>query len=380
MLRSMRLGEADRVLHLYTLDRGRVGAVAKGIRRTKSRFGARLEPLSHVELLLHHGSGELGTVTGVDLVRSHHAAREQPYRLGVALVGAEAMLRLFTEQERNERAFTALTRFLDLVDELLAGSRVASGARPARALLPAQAALALRLPPASRAAARNAGRTRRSSATCRRPAARSAAACSEGALPVSPGSFGAIDGLLRRPLAEAGEVPLGERARARGAGGRLGVVRVPRRLSAAHALGLSVMRPFAAAVAAAVLALAGCAAAATTRSSARKRARPPTDSCARSSRTTTRSSRERYAVGDAAAHLALWRDPPAPRRRPHRRRPRERARELPQGVPGLRPAAARGLHHVPARRARADRRLDAHARDDGALPRLARRARATGGA
>src|SRR5688500_9764250 len=118
VLRSLRFGEADRVLHLYTLDRGRVGAVAKGIRRTKSRFGARLEPLSHVELLLHQGSGELGTVTGVDLVHSHHAAREHPYRLGVALVGAEAMLRLFTEQEGNERAFTALTRFLDLVDDL----------------------------------------------------------------------------------------------------------------------------------------------------------------------------------------------------------------------------------------------------------------------
>ena len=53
VLRSLRFGEADRVLHLYTLERGRVGAVAKGIRRTKSRFGARLEPLSHVELMLH---------------------------------------------------------------------------------------------------------------------------------------------------------------------------------------------------------------------------------------------------------------------------------------------------------------------------------------
>ena len=65
MLRSFRLGEADRVLHLYTLDRGRVGAVAKGVRKTKSRFGARLEPLSHVELMLHQGGGELQTVTGV---------------------------------------------------------------------------------------------------------------------------------------------------------------------------------------------------------------------------------------------------------------------------------------------------------------------------
>jgi DNA repair protein RecO (recombination protein O) len=117
VLRSFRLGEADRVLHLYTLDRGRVGAVAKGIRRTKSRFGARLEPLSHVEAILHQGSGELHTVTGVDLVRSHRAAREDPYRLGVGLVGLEAMLRLFSEEEANERAFTALTRFLDLLDK-----------------------------------------------------------------------------------------------------------------------------------------------------------------------------------------------------------------------------------------------------------------------
>ena len=118
VLRSFRFGEADRVLHIYTLDRGRIGAVAKGIRKTKSRFGARLEPLSHVELMLHQGSGELQTVTGVELVRSHHAAREQQYRLGIGLLGAEAMLRLFTEQEANARAFAALTRFLDLLDEL----------------------------------------------------------------------------------------------------------------------------------------------------------------------------------------------------------------------------------------------------------------------
>jgi DNA repair protein RecO (recombination protein O) len=114
----MRLGEADRVLHLYTLDRGRVGAVAKGVRKTKSRFGARLEPLSHVELLLHQGQSDLQTVTGVELLRSHQAAREDYYRLSVGLIGAEAMLRLFSEQEANERAFTALTRFLEVLDAL----------------------------------------------------------------------------------------------------------------------------------------------------------------------------------------------------------------------------------------------------------------------
>src|SRR5437899_6626628 len=92
VLRSFRLGEADRVLHLYTLDRGRVGALAKGVRKTKSRFGGRLEPLSHAELVLHEGRGELQTVTGAELIQSHHEAREHPYRLGIGMVGAEAML------------------------------------------------------------------------------------------------------------------------------------------------------------------------------------------------------------------------------------------------------------------------------------------------
>jgi DNA repair protein RecO (recombination protein O) len=118
VLRSLRFAEADRILHLYTSERGRVGAIAKGVRKTKSRFGARLEPLSHVELLLHEGSGELQTVTGVDLRRSHRATREEPYRLRVGLIGAEAMLRLFGEPEGNDRAFTALARFLELLDEL----------------------------------------------------------------------------------------------------------------------------------------------------------------------------------------------------------------------------------------------------------------------
>jgi DNA repair protein RecO (recombination protein O) len=87
------------------------------VRKTMSRFGGRLEPLSHVELVLHRGRGELETVTGAQLVESHRDTREDYYRFSVGMIGAEAMLRLFSEQEANERAFTALTRFLDLLDE-----------------------------------------------------------------------------------------------------------------------------------------------------------------------------------------------------------------------------------------------------------------------
>src|SRR2546430_4275270 len=116
VLRSMRLGEADRVLHLYPGAPGGCGGGGRGVRKTMSRFGARLEPLSHVDLVLHRGRGELQTVTAAQLVRSHRETREDYYRFSVGMIGAEAMLRLFSEEEANERAFTALTRFLDLLD------------------------------------------------------------------------------------------------------------------------------------------------------------------------------------------------------------------------------------------------------------------------
>ena len=65
ILRSFRFGEADRVLHVYTADRGRVGAVAKGVRRTKSRFGSRLEPGMHIDVQCYEGRS-LDTVTQVE--------------------------------------------------------------------------------------------------------------------------------------------------------------------------------------------------------------------------------------------------------------------------------------------------------------------------
>ena len=63
VLRSIRYGEADRVLHLYSATRGRISAIAKGSRRPRSRFGGRLEPFFRLALVLHEGRGELATVT-----------------------------------------------------------------------------------------------------------------------------------------------------------------------------------------------------------------------------------------------------------------------------------------------------------------------------
>src|SRR5205807_1619894 len=185
------------------------------------RFGARLEPLSHVELLLHQGSGELQTVTGVDLIESHHAAREDPYRLNVGLVGLEAMLRLFTEQEANARAFRALTRFLELLDEWAAGRT-----RSARAALdPLGLSFQLKLlwlsgylPHVTSCAECGAEQglagysPKAGGAVCQ--------ACASGALPLSRDGLLGIEGLLQRPLAEASEAGLTKR----GAREALGVI------------------------------------------------------------------------------------------------------------------------------------------------------------
>jgi len=115
VLRSIRFSEADRVLHLYTLERGRVNAIAKGVRKTGSRFGARLEPLTRSALVLHEGRGELHTVSGADIISSQERVRADPYALAVGLIGAEAVLKLFAEPEPHPRAYAGLCRFLELL-------------------------------------------------------------------------------------------------------------------------------------------------------------------------------------------------------------------------------------------------------------------------
>ncbi|MGN6379156.1 MAG: DNA repair protein RecO [Gaiellales bacterium] len=116
VLRSIRYAEADRVLHLYTAERGRVNAIAKGVRRTGSRFGGRLEPLTHAALVLHEGRGELHTVSGADIVRSHAAVRDRPAAREVAAIGAEAMLKLHVEPEPQPQVFAGLVRFLGVME------------------------------------------------------------------------------------------------------------------------------------------------------------------------------------------------------------------------------------------------------------------------
>jgi DNA repair protein RecO (recombination protein O) len=116
VLRSIRYGEADRILHLYTARTGRVGAIAKGARRPRSRFGGRLEPFFRLDLMLHEGRGELLTVTGVSTVDGYPRLRSSGPALGAGARACDAVLRLLDSAESNPPAYNLLCRYLAMLD------------------------------------------------------------------------------------------------------------------------------------------------------------------------------------------------------------------------------------------------------------------------
>lgn len=107
VLRTHKLGEADRIVVLLTRGHGKVRAVAKGVRKTKSRFGARMEPTSHVSMLLYEGR-ELDVVTQADTVDVFPAIRDDLDRLTKAVSMLEAVDQLAQEREANAPLYTML--------------------------------------------------------------------------------------------------------------------------------------------------------------------------------------------------------------------------------------------------------------------------------
>jgi DNA repair protein RecO (recombination protein O) len=115
VLRTQKLGEADRIITLLTRQNGRVRAVAKGIRRTKSRFGARLEPFTHVDVLIHHGRS-LDIITQAEVIRAYGtplAADYPRYTAGTAMLETAER---FTPEEKEP----AIRQFLLLIGGLRA--------------------------------------------------------------------------------------------------------------------------------------------------------------------------------------------------------------------------------------------------------------------
>jgi DNA repair protein RecO (recombination protein O) len=115
VLRTQKLGEADRIITLLTRHNGRVRAVARGVRRTKSRFGARLEPFTHVDVMIHPGRS-LDVITQAEVIRAYGIPLVSDYPKYTAGTAMLETAERFTPEEKEP----AIRQFLLLIGGLRA--------------------------------------------------------------------------------------------------------------------------------------------------------------------------------------------------------------------------------------------------------------------
>jgi len=115
VLRTYKLGEADRIVVILCRGRGKVRAVAKGVRKTRSKFGARLEPTSHVNLQMYEGR-ELDIVTQTEAVETFRSIRADLDRLGRAAAMLEVVDQIAQEGEPNPQLYDMLLGGLRTLD------------------------------------------------------------------------------------------------------------------------------------------------------------------------------------------------------------------------------------------------------------------------
>ena len=206
VLRSMRYGEADRILHLYTPNRGRVSAIAKGVRRARSRFGGRLEPFFRLHIELHEGRGELLTVTGAQTIDGHARLRGDARALDAAARACDAVGRLFETSEPHPGVFNLLCRQLALLDERRAARRAPAAARAAALAFRLKLLLAAGLAPQLGACA-SCGEREHLVGFSGAAGGVVCAACEAGSFPLGEEAHGFMTEALGRSLTEVPDAP-----------------------------------------------------------------------------------------------------------------------------------------------------------------------------
>jgi len=116
VLRGFPFGEADRIVVLLSPHSGKMRTVAKGIRKTKSRFGGRLEPFSHVDLVVYEGKG-LDVITQVDTLASFPRLRSDFDRVGAASTMTEAVDAVAQEGQSSVSLFELLRAGLTALEQ-----------------------------------------------------------------------------------------------------------------------------------------------------------------------------------------------------------------------------------------------------------------------
>ena len=120
VLRGYSFGESDRIIVFLSPNHGKVRSVAKGVRKTKSRFGGRLEPLTHVDLVLYEGRN-LDTITQVSVIAAYPKLRNDLDAVLAAGTMAEAVDKVAVEGEPSHRLFLLLQRGLTALEKGVRG-------------------------------------------------------------------------------------------------------------------------------------------------------------------------------------------------------------------------------------------------------------------
>lgn len=122
-LKSYKLGEADKIIILISPEQGKVRAVAKGIRKTKSKFGSRLEPFTYVDMLLYEGR-ELDIITQAEIITSFKEIRGDLDKLKYGSVMLELMDKVSQERQEARQAFQLFLTALKTLAAAAGGYRL----------------------------------------------------------------------------------------------------------------------------------------------------------------------------------------------------------------------------------------------------------------
>ncbi|HXH22997.1 MAG TPA: DNA repair protein RecO [Dehalococcoidia bacterium] len=116
VLRQRKLGEADKIVTLFSPNKGKLDAVAKGVRRTRSRLAGHLEPLTHGSYLLAEGR-DLDIVTQAETLDAHPGLRLDLERMSRGLYCAELVDRLLPERSEAWPVFRLLRESLARIEQ-----------------------------------------------------------------------------------------------------------------------------------------------------------------------------------------------------------------------------------------------------------------------
>ena len=209
VLRSMRYGEADRILHVFTPELGRLSAIAKGVRKAKSRFGGRLEPFFRLNLVLYEGRSDLLTVTSVETVAGYRRLRESGPALDIAARGCDAVDRMFDPGDPHPGVYHLLANELALLESDPAAHATLANALAFRLKLLLAAGFAPQL-----AACASCGEREHLAGFSGAAGGVVCSACEASSFALSQEGHDFLVGALGRPLADAPPAPPGALAQA----------------------------------------------------------------------------------------------------------------------------------------------------------------------